>query len=241
MTKRPLSIASHYRGSGKLTGKSALITGGDSGIGRAVAVHFAREGAHVAIMYLNEHEDARETQVMVESEGTACLAIPGDARDEAHCRRSVEQVVSQPGSVRSLQVLAVIKAPLGPEQVEQTKALIAAAVGASLQRGDVVVVQPLGTLAGSPVEPDAIGRPDDLKPVLPPQDRDDGPSPETEPQSMPRLFMALGALLLASLLALGWALARRRGSSAPQEMSVAQREAALHQVRQWLAAEGANR
>ena len=91
---KPRFQAPHYRGSGKLQGFSTLITGGDSGIGRAVAVLFAREGADVAIVYLNEHEDARETRRCVEAEGTRCLLLPGDVRDAAFCERAVQEVLA---------------------------------------------------------------------------------------------------------------------------------------------------
>ncbi|WP_278349213.1 SDR family oxidoreductase [Stutzerimonas kunmingensis] len=86
-------IRDSYTGSGKLAGKVALISGGDSGIGRAAAVHFAREGADVAIMYLNEHEDAENARRMVETEGRRCLLIAGDIRDSRHCNDAVEQTV----------------------------------------------------------------------------------------------------------------------------------------------------
>src|SRR3954447_27066529 len=75
-----------YRGSGKLKGKAAIITGGDSGIGRAVALAFAREGADVLIAYLDEDVDAKETARVVEKEGRKCIPVAGDIRDEAHCR-----------------------------------------------------------------------------------------------------------------------------------------------------------
>jgi NAD(P)-dependent dehydrogenase (short-subunit alcohol dehydrogenase family) len=93
MDLRPQFLAPDYEGSHKLRGMAALITGGDSGIGRAVAVLFAREGADVAIVYLAEHEDAEETQRHVEREGRRCLLIPGDVRDAAFCREAVEQTV----------------------------------------------------------------------------------------------------------------------------------------------------
>jgi NAD(P)-dependent dehydrogenase (short-subunit alcohol dehydrogenase family) len=86
-----------YQGSGKLKGKVALITGGDSGIGRAVAVLFAREGADVTITYLNEHKDAKETRRLVEAEGRKCLPIAGDIGDERVCIRMVNDTVKKFG------------------------------------------------------------------------------------------------------------------------------------------------
>jgi NAD(P)-dependent dehydrogenase (short-subunit alcohol dehydrogenase family) len=94
---RPRYLAREYRGSGKLEGKVALITGGDSGIGRAVAVLFAREGADVAIVYLSEDEDAEETRQAVEAEGRRALLIPGDVTDSEFCRESVETTVQALG------------------------------------------------------------------------------------------------------------------------------------------------
>jgi NAD(P)-dependent dehydrogenase (short-subunit alcohol dehydrogenase family) len=84
-----------YRGSGKLKGKKAVITGGDSGIGRAVALAFAREGADVVISYLNEDEDAEE----VTEAGQKCLLIPGDISDEKHCRKIIEQTIDEFGQL----------------------------------------------------------------------------------------------------------------------------------------------
>ncbi len=93
----PMYDAPFWRGSGKLEGMTALITGGDSGIGRAVAVLFAREGADVAISYLSEHEDAETTRLAVADEGRRCLLLPGDVSDEAYCQHAVEQVVQEFG------------------------------------------------------------------------------------------------------------------------------------------------
>ncbi|MBA3258127.1 MAG: SDR family oxidoreductase [Gemmatimonadales bacterium] len=92
---RPRYLAPDYRGSGKLEDMVALITGGDSGIGRAVAVLFAREGADVAIVYLSEDEDAEETARAVEAEGRRALLIPGDVTDPEFCREAVDQTVGE--------------------------------------------------------------------------------------------------------------------------------------------------
>jgi hypothetical protein len=86
-----------YRGSGKLHGKVALITGGDSGIGRAVALAFAREGADVLISYLDEEQDAQKTVQIVEKEGRRCIPVAGDIGDEAHCQQLVQRAVSELG------------------------------------------------------------------------------------------------------------------------------------------------
>src|SRR6185312_17295354 len=86
-----------YPGSGRLDGKVALITGGDSGIGRAVAALFAREGADVAILYLCEHDDAAKTKQIVEKEGRRALTIPGDIGDKAFCDAAVKRTVDELG------------------------------------------------------------------------------------------------------------------------------------------------
>lgn len=88
-----------YRGSGRLTGKHAVITGGDSGIGRAVAIAFAREGADVLIAYLNEDEDAREVAQLVEAAGRKCVLVAGDLSDPAHCRAVIERAAAEFGSI----------------------------------------------------------------------------------------------------------------------------------------------
>lgn len=92
MELAPQFLAPHYKGSGKLEGMAAIITGGDSGIGRAVAVLYAREGADVALIYLEEDQDAIKTKGHVEAEGRSCLLLRGDVRDAAFCRQAVEQV-----------------------------------------------------------------------------------------------------------------------------------------------------
>jgi NAD(P)-dependent dehydrogenase (short-subunit alcohol dehydrogenase family) len=98
MTPEPDATRPQNKGSGKLAGKVALITGGDSGIGRAVAVLFAREGADVAIGHLAEEDtDANETVKLVEAEGRRCLTLPGDVGDEAFCQQAVERVVREFG------------------------------------------------------------------------------------------------------------------------------------------------
>jgi len=97
MELKPKFMAEQYKGSGKLDGMTAIITGADSGIGRAVAVLFAREGADVAVMYLNEHEDAEETRRCVEAEGRRCVTIAGDVKDAAFCVDAVNKVVAEFG------------------------------------------------------------------------------------------------------------------------------------------------
>jgi NAD(P)-dependent dehydrogenase (short-subunit alcohol dehydrogenase family) len=89
----PRFLAPGYKGSGKLKGMAAIVTGGDSGIGRAVAVLFAREGADVAVLYLDEHKDARDTKKCVQAEGRECVIIAGDVRDTKFCESAVKKVV----------------------------------------------------------------------------------------------------------------------------------------------------
>jgi NAD(P)-dependent dehydrogenase (short-subunit alcohol dehydrogenase family) len=102
MKPRPKAEDQHYQASGKLRDKVALITGGDSGIGRAVAILFAKEGADIAIVYYNEHDDARDTQRQVEQEGRKCLLIAGDIGDEAFCKKAVAQTVRELGKLNCL-------------------------------------------------------------------------------------------------------------------------------------------
>lgn len=99
MTPRPESESESYRPAGKLSGKVAIITGGDSGIGKAAAIAFAKEGADVTISYLEEHEDALETRRQIEAEGRRCLPVPGDIGDEEFCRQIVQQTLSTFGKL----------------------------------------------------------------------------------------------------------------------------------------------
>ncbi len=91
MNPRPIYDNPSYIGSGKLTGKTAIITGGDSGIGRAVALAFAKEGANVSIVYFDEHEDAKLTKQIVEAQGVKALVISGDVGNEQFCHQAVQQ------------------------------------------------------------------------------------------------------------------------------------------------------
>jgi NAD(P)-dependent dehydrogenase (short-subunit alcohol dehydrogenase family) len=97
LAEAPMFEAPGYKGSDKLRGMAALISGGDSGIGRAVAVLYAREGADVGIVYLNEHEDAKETKRLVEKEGRRCVLIPGDVSSAEFCKDAVEKTVAELG------------------------------------------------------------------------------------------------------------------------------------------------
>lgn len=99
MTPRPAYKAPAYQAAGKLKDKVAIITGGDSGIGRAVAVLYAKEGADVAIVYKDEHSDAEETKKAVEQEGRKCILLPGDVGDESFAKQAVEQTVSELGKL----------------------------------------------------------------------------------------------------------------------------------------------
>ena len=124
---RPRPLAEDSRpGAGKLTGKVALITGGDSGIGRAVAIAFAKEGADVAIVYLNEHADARDTCARIEQLGRRALAVAGDAGRLAFCRRAVARVIARLGRLDVLVNNAAEQHPqddlskIGEKQLERT-------------------------------------------------------------------------------------------------------------------------
>ena len=126
MDPRPESDAPQHRGTGKLSGKVALITGGDSGIGRAVAISFAREGADVVVLYLNEHSDAEETAALVTKEGRRCLTLAGDVGIPAFCTASVNRCVGEFGRLDILVNNAAEQHPqdditgISPEQLERT-------------------------------------------------------------------------------------------------------------------------
>ncbi|WP_217611745.1 SDR family oxidoreductase [Deinococcus sp. GbtcB9] len=126
MTLAPVVIRDGYQGSGRLRGKVALISGGDSGIGRAVAVHFAREGADVAVIYLDETEDARATLAMIEAEGQRGLLLAGDIGDHAFCKDAVRRTVERLGGLNVLVNNAAEQHPqesvedITPEQLERT-------------------------------------------------------------------------------------------------------------------------
>tara|TARA_B100000749_G_C18370381_1_gene441453 strand:+ start:106 stop:1089 length:984 start_codon:yes stop_codon:yes gene_type:complete len=95
----PLYDAPFYKGSGKLKGKVAIVTGGDSGIGRSVAILYAREGADVAILYLSEDKDAEDTKAMIEKEGQRCITISADVRNREQCESAIEQTVNELGGL----------------------------------------------------------------------------------------------------------------------------------------------
>ena len=99
MTPRPIFNNPYYRASGKLFNKVAIITGGDSGIGRAVAVGFAKEGATVVIAYYNEHEDAKETKEFIEKLGGTCILLAGDIKDTSFCDKIVDETMKQFGKI----------------------------------------------------------------------------------------------------------------------------------------------
>jgi NAD(P)-dependent dehydrogenase (short-subunit alcohol dehydrogenase family) len=126
MTLRPQAEDANYRGSDKLKDKVALITGGDSGIGRAVAIAFAKEGADVAIVYLRQHDDAKETKNLVEEEGRRCVTIAGDIGDENFCKQAVQKALGQFGKLDILVNNAAEQHPqesienISAEQLERT-------------------------------------------------------------------------------------------------------------------------
>ncbi|PLR87388.1 SDR family oxidoreductase [Bacillus sp. V33-4] len=126
MHPEPISVDDNYKGAGKLNDKVALITGGDSGIGKSVAIYFAKEGANVAIVYLEETEDARETRQLVEAEGRECLLIAGDIGDESFCKDAVSKTLDLFGKIDILVNNAAEQHPqnslldISSEQLERT-------------------------------------------------------------------------------------------------------------------------
>jgi len=111
MVPQPEFIRQNYKGSDKLLNKIALITGGDSGIGRSVAIHFAREGANIAIVYYNEKQDAKETKRLIEKEGRECLLLHGDLKNEDFCKKIVADTVEKFGSLNILVNNAAMQFP----------------------------------------------------------------------------------------------------------------------------------
>ena len=126
MTPRPVADDPNYKAAGKLQGRVALVSGGDSGIGRAVAVAFAKEGADVAVAYLNEDSDAEETKRLVEEHGRKCVLLPGDLGQEQNCVQAVQKTVEQLGKLNILVNNAAEQHPqksltdITEEQLERT-------------------------------------------------------------------------------------------------------------------------
>ncbi|WP_077617235.1 SDR family oxidoreductase [Bacillus sinesaloumensis] len=126
MVPKPVSEDYSYQGSNKLKDKVAIITGGDSGIGKAVAIHYAKEGANVVIVYLDEHEDAEETKRQVEEEGQKCLLLSGDIGDEEFCKEIVKKTIDTFGQLDILVNNAAEQHPqksisnITAEQLERT-------------------------------------------------------------------------------------------------------------------------
>ncbi|APU13620.1 SDR family oxidoreductase [Actinoalloteichus fjordicus] len=118
MEPRPRDAMADYEGRGLFSGRRALITGGDSGIGRAVAAAFAKEGADVAVAYLTEHDDAERTAALVRAEGRRCVLLPGDLADVAQCREVVDQTVRQLGGLDILVNNLATQRPVdSPEEI----------------------------------------------------------------------------------------------------------------------------
>ena len=152
MIPQPVYDDKKYIGSNKLLDKVALITGGDSGIGRAVAIAFAKEGAHVVIVYYDEHKDARETQKLVEEKGRKCILLPGDIGDEKFCREAVEKTIKEFGGIHILVNNSAVQFPqddiekITSKQLEKTFRTnifsyfyLAKAVMKYLNKGDTII------------------------------------------------------------------------------------------------------
>lgn len=126
MTPAPICDDSDYKGSGKLKGKNAIITGGDSGIGRAIAVAYAKEGANVAIIYLDEHEDATKTVSLIEGYGVKAMKIATDLSDDENCQQAIDEVVQEFGNINVLVNNAGKQFPtdnfldITPDQLQET-------------------------------------------------------------------------------------------------------------------------
>lgn len=152
MSPLPQFEDANYKGSEKLKGKNVLITGGDSGIGRAVSIAFAKEGANVAIAYLDEEEDANETKQRVEKEGVKCVLLPGDLSNEQHCKDIVEETARQLCSLNILVNNVAQQYPqqgleyITAEQLEKTFRInifsyfhVTKAALSHLKKGDVII------------------------------------------------------------------------------------------------------
>src|SRR5690606_26116070 len=152
MKPQPEIIRDNYKGSDKLKGKVAFITGGDSGIGRSVAVHFAREGASVAIVYLEENNDAKETKRLVEKEGSNCIILAGDLKDPTFCKKSIAACIKHYGKLNILVNNAAVQFPkdrleqISDHQLAETFRTnifayfyIAKAALPHLKKGDVII------------------------------------------------------------------------------------------------------
>lgn len=124
MDPEPVIVDPTYKGSGKLEGKVALITGGDSGIGRSTAVYFAKEGADIVVVYLNSHGDAEETKRMVEEENKRCVLIAGDVSDDAFCKIAIDETIKTFGKLDILVNNAAEQQPQNSIEDITTKQLI---------------------------------------------------------------------------------------------------------------------
>jgi NAD(P)-dependent dehydrogenase (short-subunit alcohol dehydrogenase family) len=163
MKPRPKVEDKSQRGSGKLRGKVGIITGGDSGIGRAVAVAFAKEGADVSVVYLEEHRDAKETEQLVEQDGRKCLLIDGDVGDEKFCAKIVDQTLSECGKIDILVNNAAEQHPqdtiekISAKQLERTFRtnvfayfFLTKAAMKHLKKGAVIITTSVTAYKGSP-------------------------------------------------------------------------------------------